>query len=327
MLDPGKTASNFKQIEYLVTKRCANLEYLKKAHSSSGVLWMNHVRIIPEEIIQFYPADKLAQKIPDYFTLGYSLSPLLFEPPGTPLLKKLIQLMGEYDHYMANKGKKSVSSYMAREKTVSDASTVSITEALKPVLFKTANFGVYYEYLAIPTIPDFLDYNRVVSSLCTVLTQIYKKLIDDQFASVAVLFQAIKDIDSAIKTHFFGQIAKDLTELALSKVKSDFTSFSACMNSQSNRLPPLPPHLTETELIERETSPPPTEENTKEKYGLLLSVAVERKKKQKADSKKQKVKVKAGAAKDDVLNDNEFVMTDTNSQIVDDFDDFEPLDS
>jgi hypothetical protein len=61
---------NYKMVEYIVSKRSAVLDYLKRVHSSNGILWLNHIHITPQEISSSLSPQKLRTRCRQYFVLG-----------------------------------------------------------------------------------------------------------------------------------------------------------------------------------------------------------------------------------------------------------------
>lgn len=158
---------------------------------------------------------------------------------------------------------------MAKEKTSTEINRTTLdpqtltSESLKGVLHRTS-YGVYYDLLQTPAIPEFLDYNRIVCSLCTVMEQIYKKFLDESWflpqrtartttstssassgsiaasSTSALLVQAIKDIDAEFKHLFFGLLSRDITDIAVNHLKKQTESIATLKNNlQYDKLPPL----------------------------------------------------------------------------------------
>ena len=180
------------------------------------------------------------------------------------LLKALSQLLTEYAYHTSNAAKQGIQALMAKEKVLADAARwkneqvqVVSPESLKGSLHRTSH-GVYYELLQTPTVPDSLDYNRIVCSLCTVMEQIYKKFLEESWflpshvisapttpqstpssSTAAILTQAIQDIDTQFKHLFFGLLSRNITELALNHVRDATENIRVLKAALTKTLPPL----------------------------------------------------------------------------------------
>ena len=129
-------------------------------------------------------------------------------------------------------------------------------ESLKGSLHRTSH-GVYYCLLKTPNIPDCLDYNRIVCSLCTVIEQIYKKFLEETWflpsthANVTVgpgsssvpsiLVQTIQDIDTEFKNLFFGVLSKNISERAINHLKNETVSLQTLKQAVTATASPIPP--------------------------------------------------------------------------------------
>lgn len=167
-------------------------------------------------------------------------------------MKNLGQLIAEFSHYISNFAMQSIQALRAKDKS-SDSSAQS-SDSYKGTLYKTS-YGVFYEFLQTPTIPEFLDYNRIICSLCTIMEQIYKKFLDESWfrssssTATTALVQAIQDIDSEFKHNFFGLLSRDITALTQTHLRRQTESFQKLASSMNDQLPPLfgfiPPSSTE----------------------------------------------------------------------------------
>ena len=196
----------------------------------------------------------------DWFCLGYSLAPLLQIGTGPILLRALSQLLAEYSYHTSGTAKQGLQAFMAKEKGSVDFSRwkseqnpVITQDSLKGSLHRTSH-GVYYDLLQTPNVPDCLDYNRIVCSLCTVMEQIYKKFLEESWflpqnthpttsssvnSTAAILTQAIQDIDTEFKHIFFGLISRNITELALNHVRESTDSVRTLKASTTKTLPAM----------------------------------------------------------------------------------------
>ncbi|KAH7832019.1 uncharacterized protein MONOS_12903 [Monocercomonoides exilis] len=239
-----QTNDNYKLVEYIVSKRSAVLSYLRKAHSGNGVVWLNHVRLTPDELKASQPPQKMSERIREWFSLGYSLAPLLQLASGPVFLKGLSQLIVEYTYHNSNFASQGLQSLMAKDKSQTGSVQLSLNEEYKGTLLKTS-FGIYFERLQTPTVPDFLDYNRVVCSLCTIMEQIYKKFLDESWfrtsaaAASNALVEAIKTVDAQFKSEFFGMLSREITSLAMMHLKKQVSSFEDLVASFDTQLPKM----------------------------------------------------------------------------------------
>ncbi len=86
-------------IEYIVTKRTANFDYIKRAHQGK-VYWFNTVQLSKPLINRGFASHKLLNKRSErWFTLGLSLAKLLEFPNGALLVRAMAQLIEEYEHF------------------------------------------------------------------------------------------------------------------------------------------------------------------------------------------------------------------------------------
>ena len=203
---------------------------------------------------------------------------------GPILIQKLSQLLVEFSYHTSGSTKQGIQALMAKEKNSTDttshssaassmtaaaqqqpSTTVVTSDSLKGVLHRTSN-GVYYDVLQVISVPDFLDYNRIVCSLCTVMEQVYKKFLEEEEwfipykggnsknssagssssssssgqSTSSLLIQAIQDIDAGFKHNFFGLLSRIITELALQKLKTETSNMSSLMKSiREDVMPPL----------------------------------------------------------------------------------------
>lgn len=110
-----------------------------------------------------------------WYSLGVSLAALLPQPPGAPFVRAVLQLLEEYQHYVASsdrqfkitraRGHRLERGGMAND----DDFSVSLQRSGGKVL---------YEYLLTPHAAHALSGVQVALSLCEVLAKIYQKLIE-----------------------------------------------------------------------------------------------------------------------------------------------------
>ena len=83
------------------------------------------------------------------------------------------------------------------------------------------NGEVIFQYFMTPVIPMELYYPEVVSSTAELLGEVYEKLLHEDCFRNKSLFESIVRLDGRIKSHFISLIAKELTDIALSKSSED----------------------------------------------------------------------------------------------------------
>ncbi|KAH7825494.1 uncharacterized protein MONOS_9463 [Monocercomonoides exilis] len=240
------TKQNYSLVEHIVTKRTALLSYIRRAHSNQGITWQNHIRLSPEELKASLSLPKITQLSKDWFYLGYSLAPLLDISSGQQFLKSLSQFVFEYSYHTSNFAKQGLHALMAKEKKEVETVPTTGIDIYKPTLYRTT-YGIYFEFLQTPPIPDYLDYQRIVCSLCTIMEQVYKKFLNETWfrsssaPESSAFVEALKTVDAEFKHKFFGFLNKEITSLAVAQIKQSTASFSTYISSLDVSLPPLYP--------------------------------------------------------------------------------------
>lgn len=225
------------QVEYVVTKRQQNWDYLKRTHQGK-VHWLNVVKLSKKNILEFFPPEKLQKRVRRWFILGLSLGRLLELNDGATLVRALCQLLEEYEHHISHEKEKSErprsntahflysgsangSSHVQAVVAVAAAAAAAAeqhNEPIKPQLHKVGK-NVVYEYLQMPfATVDGLDYCEVVHSLCDVLSLVYSKFLDDS-CTPAHIHEAILKVDRKLKQLVIAKITQDLTTIATPLLK------------------------------------------------------------------------------------------------------------
>lgn len=108
-----KTGNRMSKVEYIVTKRIANLEYIRKVHEGN-VYWLNVVRLSKDDIKNFYHPQALQKRytvsinlsdvsrVQQWFYIGVSIAPLLQFQNGFQFVRACSQLMEEYEYHFSN---------------------------------------------------------------------------------------------------------------------------------------------------------------------------------------------------------------------------------
>eukprot|EP00300_Choanocystis_sp_HF-7_P036771 c52687_g1_i1.p1 GENE.c52687_g1_i1~~c52687_g1_i1.p1 ORF type:complete len:261 (+),score=62.18 c52687_g1_i1:120-902(+) len=202
-------------IEYIVNKRHSNFEYLKKIHEG-GAFWLNCVKIAQEDILTFYGNPATQARAEKFFILGTSVAPLLHLQNGIQYIRALAQLIEEYDYNYASTTMKSVMKIKSR----ADGDYVDDEDApIRPSMIKKDNV-IIYQYLQTPHVPCELDYFEVLSSLCDVLTLVYRKFVDPSSANPSI-YDVIVRIDQRIKHHVISSTSMDISRVATKIAQED----------------------------------------------------------------------------------------------------------
>jgi hypothetical protein len=186
-------------------------------------------------------------------------------------VKSLTQLICEFDYYISGSAMQKIAQLKAMDRATHSSKDIP-NDNIKATLLTAASSGkVSYEFLVEPFVPESLDYCRVVASLCVIVSQIYKKFLEESSAMVPVL-KAIKAIDDKFKHFFFGLISRELNKIALEHVKlssyeSLVKSLSEIVSSPnediSKREPSPIPFDSKIEKLETKNE----EEEVEENYG------------------------------------------------------------
>lgn len=202
-------------VEYIVNKRHSNFEYLKKIHEG-GAFWLNCVQIAQEDILKFY-GNSTQPRAEKFFILGTSVAPLLHLQNGSQYIRALAQLIEEYDYHYASTTMKSVMRIKSR---VEGAELTEDQDApIRPSMIKKDNV-IIYQFLQTPHVPCELDYAQVLSSLCDVLTLVYRKFIDPSSATAGI-YDVIIRIDQRIKHHVISSTSMDVSRVATKIAQED----------------------------------------------------------------------------------------------------------
>ncbi|KAH3744757.1 hypothetical protein Pelo_13839 [Pelomyxa schiedti] len=191
--------------------------YLTKVHDGT-LLWLN-VTLLEKEA--FLSSPSLKKRLHQWFVLGLSLAPLLRHTENS-FLASLAQVMEEYDHWVenSNSGIKVIQAHTTSMRSSADDSGV-----IKPKINVYGN-RVVYDYLRIyMPIANDLDYFQVVSSLCSVLKQVYLKLASSGFSSQPQYAPIVQKVDGRIKHHFFSFIHKEVNKLSQDTIKEQLSAF------------------------------------------------------------------------------------------------------
>jgi len=147
-----------------------------------------------------------------WYSLGVSLAALLPQPPGAPFVRAVLQLLEEYQHYVASsdrqfkitraRGHRLERGGMAND----DDFSVSLQRSGGKVL---------YEYLLTPHAAHALSGVQVALSLCEVLAKIYQKLIEAAAHSgTLAIVEAVMRVDERLEEHFVVPAVKHTEALA-----------------------------------------------------------------------------------------------------------------
>ena len=108
-------------IDYVVTRRQQNWDYLKRAHQGE-VHWLNVLHLSKSVINKSIPTEKLVKRIRRWFLLGLSLGRLLELSEGATLVCALTQLIEEYEHFIGAKKDMASSDTEAHDPSSSSSS-------------------------------------------------------------------------------------------------------------------------------------------------------------------------------------------------------------
>jgi hypothetical protein len=187
-------------------------------------------------------------------------------------VKSLTQLVCEFDYYISGSAMQKISQLKAVDRATHSSKDIPNDNIKATLLTAASSNRISYEFLVEPFVPESVDYCRVVASLCVIVSQIYKKFLEENSAIVPIL-KAIKAIDDKFKHFFFGSISRELNKIALEHVRqlnsyeSLVKSLSEIVSSPnedvSKREPSPIPFDSRIEKIETKTE----EEEVEEIYG------------------------------------------------------------
>lgn len=203
---PAPPLSEF--VEHVVTKRKANLEYLKRILQGKS-LWLNTIQLSKEDIVSFYGPEKLQKRAHRYMILGLSVAALLGLPSGAHIVQAISQLMEEFEHFIGHPPSVAKVLLGANNGFKLKPAEFEPNEAFKPAIQKV-NKQLWYQYLQTPSIcaRGHLDFIEVVLSLCDCLSILYSKFLDESCSTPAWQSMVLK-IDKRIKAFFFAPLCKD----------------------------------------------------------------------------------------------------------------------
>jgi hypothetical protein len=95
----------------------------------------------------------------------------------------------------------------------------SLQDLCKGSLHRFHN-SIVYEYLLTPTFSFELDYVEVLLSLCDVMTELYQRFLHADCFHHGQVYDCILKFDARMKHHVINLVAKELTELASNKVRT-----------------------------------------------------------------------------------------------------------
>ncbi|KAF2072121.1 hypothetical protein CYY_006566 [Polysphondylium violaceum] len=201
--------------------------------------WMNVAMIQKtdfDSMIQKSDLEKnpeIQKRLLGWFCLGFSLSPLTTADKGPSYIRSLLQLIEEYDyHFELGSAMQGVKVLLSKKQPTH--TVVNENEHIKAKIGKIGT-TVVYEFLKIfnISIAKDLDYFHVVFSLLEILEQIYKKM-DKETCSSKYVYEALLKIDSRLKHHIFGFLAKEIDKMALQIIKDqlDFTMISTSIKDK-----------------------------------------------------------------------------------------------
>jgi len=258
------TAQMSETLEYVVTKRQKNFDYIKRAHQGK-VHWLNVIKLSKSQILKYYTPVKLQKRVERWFILGLSVGKFLELSSGALAVRSLTLLLEEYEHYISHgKPPKRACPPPVAEKQY------QLSDPVKQTLLKMKR-QVVYEYLQVPHMcmdEGSLDYCEVVYSLCEVMEYLYKKFLDGT-CSPPHLHEAVLKCDKKVKTMIIGKMASDLTNIALPLMKIQLQELLSHMfidQSRSNPVQQKYINLTEDEDI--------AEHATKEEDDLSITVSL-----------------------------------------------------
>jgi len=202
----------------LVDRRIKSFAYLKDVYGGSQH-WLSVVSLgaNPKEDVDENARGRSAKdeqelQVLRWYSLGVSLAALLPQPPGAPFVRAVLQLLEEYQHYVASsdrqfkitraRGHRLERGGMAND----DDFSVSLQRSGGKVL---------YEYLLTPHAAHALSGVQVALSLCEVLAKIYQKLIEAAAHSgTLAIVEAVMRVDERLEEHFVVPAVKHTEALA-----------------------------------------------------------------------------------------------------------------
>lgn len=208
-------------LHFLVDKRQRDLDYLQRVHQDE-IHWMNVVGLTREELRMHYASERMAERAERWFFLGLSLAPLL---KLDEVVRGVAQLLEEYEYYFSNAAVQGMKRLLAWTNSSSSKKESGIQASMHRV-----QGTVVYEFLRIPNLPFQVDVFQVVSSLCGILSSLYKRFLDDKFTNSQHLEVVLK-CDAKLKHHFFGLLSREITQLAQAKLRMHLSSMDALLSS------------------------------------------------------------------------------------------------
>lgn len=200
-------------VEFIVTKRKSNFDYIKRTHQGK-VHWLNVVRLNKANITRFFSPEKLQKRVARWYMLGVSAGRLLSLPEGSYVVRAMCQLFEEYEHFCAHP------TTSVRLCPGSPSQRIHINQpaqhdAVKTVIHRTKDKKIVYEYLQTSDncISGTMDYCEVTSSLCDVMCFIYSKFLDQSCAPNNI-HDAILKVDRKVKQLIITKMCHDLTGIA-----------------------------------------------------------------------------------------------------------------
>uniref|UniRef100_A0A7S4DWA0 Uncharacterized protein n=1 Tax=Lotharella globosa TaxID=91324 RepID=A0A7S4DWA0_9EUKA len=277
-------------LERIIVKRKADLSYLRRVHEGRSH-WLNVAKLKRRQVCE-WRKPMLRTRCERWFLLGLSIGRLLAQPNSGLLLRSMMQLIVEYEHFInyAQKSRKfpPFKWYPSAATSVDDGKSSRETRAQ---LHKVGRKVIFEHFLAYSvTIP--LDYCEIVFSLCEVLSLVYNKLLA-QSAMTKSSHEAILKVDTWIKTHILVAMSKHLSDVSRQVLAYQFNKIannlqnttidsaeansnatkSANVAAVSNRPLPEPPTQDASKL---EKNPEDTKSTVNEEQKMPSGMTAER---------------------------------------------------
>eukprot|EP01063_Lacrimia_lanifica_P039745 TRINITY_DN8803_c0_g1_i2.p1 TRINITY_DN8803_c0_g1~~TRINITY_DN8803_c0_g1_i2.p1 ORF type:complete len:325 (+),score=95.08 TRINITY_DN8803_c0_g1_i2:52-1026(+) len=265
-LPPGleHRATRMALLEYVIGKRCGNLEYLRtvfECDDEDGVMWMGVVQLTRVQLKAHF-TEWSKPRLTQWLCLGLSLSGLLSQPNGLGFVAAVERMLDEFEyHYSSgmgrilkglNKPKNAVAAGQGEEPPpaasageAKPSATHSDPHERGPPPASPTDGGAQpspkhavpgkgaagqktsaYQYLTLPNTPLDLALKEIVVSLCSCLSFVYRKLLDPDCVESTQCLTRIMAIDKRVEQIVFEVLSAELETLAMKQVTASQQSLA-----------------------------------------------------------------------------------------------------
>lgn len=194
-------------VERIVQIRKSDMEYLKKVYAGQ-VHWLNVIYLLPNELLE-----SCEKQIDYFFYFSISLGKLLDINDPVMIVRGVVQLLEELDHYFSSPMLKFLPNFSSQSLEI-----VPLSQPFRPTINRK-----FYQVLLTPTICFALDYSHLLHSTCQLVSLLYTKLCAsaDLLIESEFVFETFVQLDKRVNVKIIQCLTKHLTKTSQNQVTQE----------------------------------------------------------------------------------------------------------